>query len=386
MKTILRTATTLGAGILAMWLAVRLLSTGSAAPAASVSWNTQAAAAYLDQRAGWWMAWPGAARDQGTFCVSCHTALAYSLSRPALRTALGEKAPSANERRLLDNVIKRVRVWKEGKPFYDDQNGADKSLQSRGTESVLNALILANFDAERGRLSEDTRAAFRNMWALQETAGNDKGAWPWLDFGNEPFEAEDSLFYGACLAAVAVGTAPESLRTSPGIQENVKLLREYLDRQYTSQSLINQVDLLWASAKLPGLLAPKQQTSIIDEVLSKQQADGGWSLSSIAWTWRGSSLKSLVKLWTRSEDTPFDGKSDGYATGLIVFALEQAAFPRENVHMQRGLTWLIRNQSTSEGRWPGYSLNHRRAPSSPTGLFMSDSATAFAVLALTGAD
>jgi squalene-hopene/tetraprenyl-beta-curcumene cyclase len=386
MKTILRTATTLGTLILATWLGVRLFPAAFAVPPASTSWNPKAAAAYLDQRAEWWIAWHGATRDQGTFCVSCHTALAYALSRPALRAALGEKTPSANERRILDNVTKRVRGWRQMKPFYDDRSGANKSLQSRGTESVLNALILANSDAGSGKLSEDTRAAFRNMWALQETAGNEKGAWPWLDFQNAPFEASDSLFYGACLAAVAVGTAPEGFRSNPDIQDNVKLLRDYLDREYASQSLINQVDLLWASAKLPGLLAPKQQASIIDEVLGKQQADGGWSLSSLSWTWSGSSLKSLVKLWTRSENTPFDGKSDGYATGLIVFALEQAGLPRENVQLQRGLAWLVRNQNTSEGRWPGYSLNHGPAPSSPTGLFMSDSATAFAVLALTGAE
>jgi squalene-hopene/tetraprenyl-beta-curcumene cyclase len=386
MKRILRTATMLGTCILAAWLAMRLFSTGSAAPIASTSWSPKAAAAYLDQRAEWWMSWPGAARDQGTFCISCHTALAYSLSRPALRTALGEKAPSADERRLLDNVIKRVRIWKEAKPYYDDANGANKSLQSRGTESVLNALILASFDARGGQLSPDTRTAFGNMWALQQTAGSEEGSWLWIDFENEPFEAKDSLFYGACLAAVAVGTAPEGLRASPDIQYNVNRLHDYLNREFARQSLINQVDLLWASTKLPGLLTQKQQTSIMDEVFGKQQADGGWSLSSLAWTWSGSSLKSLVKLWTKAEDTPFNGKSDGYATGLIVFALEQAGLPRENVHLQRGLTWLIRNQNASEGRWQGYSLNHRRAPSSPTGLFMSDSATAFAVLALIGAE
>src|SRR2546422_4952025 len=39
--------------------------------------------------------------------------------------------------------------------------------------------------------------------------------------------------------------------------------------------------LLWASAKMPGLLVPEQQGSIINEVLRKQQADGGWSLSSL---------------------------------------------------------------------------------------------------------
>src|ERR1700693_6152413 len=84
------------------------------------SWDQKAAAAYLDQREGWWMEWPGAARDHETFCVSCHTAVPYALSRPALRKSLAEAVSSANERRLLDNVIKRVRLWMEVAPFYSD--------------------------------------------------------------------------------------------------------------------------------------------------------------------------------------------------------------------------------------------------------------------------
>src|SRR5213595_2987543 len=65
----------------------------------STSWDQKTAAAYLDQRAAWWMAWPKAARDHETFCVSCHTAVPYAISRPALRRPLAEEAPSANERR-----------------------------------------------------------------------------------------------------------------------------------------------------------------------------------------------------------------------------------------------------------------------------------------------
>ena len=108
------------------------------------SWSPKAAAAYLDQRADWWMGWRGAARDHGTFCVSCHTALPYALSRPALREPLADGAPSDNERRLLDNVTRRVRLWKEAAPYYGGgYNGADKATESRGTEAVLNALILA---------------------------------------------------------------------------------------------------------------------------------------------------------------------------------------------------------------------------------------------------
>jgi hypothetical protein len=57
------------------------------------SWDQKAAAAYLDQRAAWWMEWPKAARDHETFCVSCHTAVPYALSRPALRKSLAETAP-----------------------------------------------------------------------------------------------------------------------------------------------------------------------------------------------------------------------------------------------------------------------------------------------------
>ena len=82
----------------------------------SPSWSGKAAAGYLDQRMVWWMGWKNAQRDHGTFCVSCHTVLPYALGRPALRAALGEQAPSDPEKQLLDNVTKRVRLWKEVAP------------------------------------------------------------------------------------------------------------------------------------------------------------------------------------------------------------------------------------------------------------------------------
>jgi squalene-hopene/tetraprenyl-beta-curcumene cyclase len=371
--------------VLAMCFATACSSAIPSAPTRRDSWNPKAAATYLDQRAEWWVSWPGAARDHETFCISCHTALPYALSRSVLRGALGEKVLAPAERRVLDNVIKRVRLWNEAKPFYGEHVGAHKALQSRGTESVLNALILATFDARTSTLHVDTRAAFRNMWALQQTTGDESGAWPWLNFGLEPFEAKDSVFYGAALAAVAVGTAPGNFPQSPEIQGYVKLMRDYLNRQYGRQSLSNQAVLLWASSKMPDLLSPKQQVAIVESLLSKQQSDGGWNLSSLAWTWRGSSLKWLAKLWCRSENTVLEGKSDGYATGMIAYVLEQYGLPRGNAALQRALDWLGRSQGKSDGRWPGYSLNHAREQS-PTGLFMSDAASAYAVLALTASD
>src|SRR5260370_6741584 len=310
------------------------------------SWDQKAAAAYLDQRAGWWMAWPKAARDHETFCVSCHTAVPYALSRPALRKALAEETPSANERRLLENVTKRVRLWKEVAPFYSNgERGGYKTVESRGTESVLNALILASNDAQRGQLSSDTRMALDNMWAEQQTTGNKKGAWSWLRFANEPWEADDSDYYGAALAAIAAGTAPANYLARPEIQNNLKLLREYLNHECAAQPAINRVALLWASARLPGLLEPQQQKAIIAEVLGKQQADGGWSLS------------SLVGGWKRQDGTPQEGRSDGYATGLIAFALQQAGIPHENPQHKLALAWLAAHQNNTGRFWLAYSLN-----------------------------
>lgn len=339
------------------------------------SWDPKAAAAYLDHRQSWWMEWPRAARDHETFCVSCHTALPYALARPALRKALAEETPTEDERRLLDNVRKRVRLWNEVAPFYSDADrGPHKTAESRGTESVLNALILASSEAQSRQLSDAARAAFDHMWSEQQSEGSNKGAWMWLRFANEPWEADDSNFFGASLAAIAAGTAPGNYRARPDIQNHIQTLRDYLNRESAAQPIFNRVVLLWASARLPGLLKPEQQRAIIKEVLAKQQADGGWSLSSLAGAWK------------RHDGTPQETKSDGYATGLIAFALQQAGLSPRSAPCQRAIAWLAANQNKAEGNWPAYSLNndaeHHLSPD--TTRFMNDAATAYAVLALTG--
>ncbi len=364
-------AVTFATCILAACLVASMFATDQPSSTAnSASWSGKAAAAYLDGRMVWWMGWEVAARDHKTFCVSCHTVLPYAMARPALRAALAEQAPSSPERQLLDNVTKRVRMWKEVEPFYpDEKRGVPKTAESRGTESILNAVILVGYDVPTGQLSPDARLALDIMWGEQLKAGETRGAWSWLQFHNSPWEG-DSQYYGAALAAIAMGSAPGNYQSAPEIQDNTKLLREYLVREREAQILMNRVMLLWASTKVPGLLTPAQQKSIMDEALSKQQADGGFSLS------------SFVGGWKRHDGTPLETESDGYATGVVTFVLPQAGMKRDQPQLKRGLTWLMLNQDKTEGRWLAYSLNKQEDLSSYTGHFMSDAATAYAVLAL----
>ena len=328
------------------------------------TWDPKAAAAYLDGRMTWWESWPSAVRDHETFCVSCHTSLTYALARPALRPALAEKDATAVEAKLLASVTKRVSLWQEVQPYYSEKSGPGKSDESRVTESVLNALVLSR------NQSPAAADALRAMFALQLKTGDARGSWNWMNFHNEPWEAGDSAFWGASLAALAVGWAPDSYRTSADIQPNLDLLAEYLQRQQDSQSTLNRAVVLWASGKLPKLLKPEQRAAIVDSIAGKQLADGGWNAGSL-----------VLRDWKRSDGTPFAAESDGYATGLMVLALEQSGAGSAKGSIAKGRAWLEHNQDTS-GAWLSTSLNKKRDPQSDPGRFMNDAATAYAVLAL----
>jgi squalene-hopene/tetraprenyl-beta-curcumene cyclase len=337
-------------------------------PVSAPAFDAKAAARYLDGRMDWWLHWPNAARDHETTCVSCHTALPYALARPALHSMIGDHGPSAPEQAMLAHVVKRVRMWREVEPFYPDQTrGLPKSSESRGTEAVLNAVVLSARDAAAGSMSDDTRQAFANMWPLQFTAGELKGAWAWLNFHNAPWESNESGYFGAALAALAVGTAPGYVQ-APEIKDRLGLLRDYLQKTVATEPLFNRLMVLWASSRIPGLLTSDQQRAIVEAAASAQRDDGGWSTASL-----GS--------WKRNDGTALDTASDGHATGLAALALAQTGTPRSDPHLSKAIGWLARHQDPVSGRWVASSVNKQRDPESDVGKFMSDAATAYAVLA-----
>jgi squalene-hopene/tetraprenyl-beta-curcumene cyclase len=333
-----------------------------------VVWDQQASAAYLDRREVWWQGWERASRDRGTQCVSCHTQVPYALARPLLHGPLKEQDLSSPEQKMLADVTKRVNLWSEVDPFYESP-APTRAIEARGTEAVLNALILVTYDAQKGHLSETTRKAFDNAWALQLKSGENAGAWTWLDFHNTPWEGEGSPYQGATLAALAVGMAPDGYQHSPEIQPQLNLLRSYLRAQYAYQPIMNKLVVLWASAKLPELLTPIEQKSLAKDVFALQQQDGGWSLTSFG-------------TWKRHDSTELETRSDGLATGLTILAMQQAGLAANDPRIDQALAWLGKNQDQAEGFWPAYSLNKQRDPKSDIGRFMTDAATAYATLAL----
>ncbi len=331
------------------------------------TWSPQAAASYLDTRMEWWSTWSSSQRDHQTFCISCHTVLPYALGRQSLRTALHESGASPLETTLVANLTKRVRLWNDVEPFYPDaMRGAGKTLESRGTEAILNALALVSNKAP----AEDTTLALDNMLALQIATGDAAGAWPWLQFHNAPWEG-DSQYFGATLAALAIGRAPATWRSQPKVKTAVVSLRRYLASELAAQTLMDRLFLVWANTIRPDLLTPADQKAILTEALAKQQSDGGFSLS------------HFIGAWRRKDNTPLLTQSDGYATGVVALVLQQTGTPATDKSLSHSLAWLNSHQDPTDGRWPAWSVNKNRELNSDAGRFMSDAATAFAVMALT---
>jgi squalene-hopene/tetraprenyl-beta-curcumene cyclase len=337
----------------------------------STRWDPQAAAGYLDRREVWWQDWRPAQKDHGTICISCHTVVTYAMARPALRHDMSESGMAEPEMIMMESVEKRVSHWAEMEPFYSEASGPDKAAESHATEAVLNAVILASYDARQTHLRPITRTAFDEAWALQQETGETAGGWKWQDFNLGPWESSESAYQGATLLMLAAASAPDGYASESTVRQHLDRLQEYLQRQYSAQPLMSQLYILWASDKAPGLLTGAERRTLLGMLQSLQQADGGWRLS------------SLDKR-TRLDRSPEPTESDGVATGLAVLVIEKSGISPQEKMLKSGLEWLEQHQDKN-GNWHASSINKKRDPESNVGRFMDDAATGYAVLALENA-
>jgi squalene-hopene/tetraprenyl-beta-curcumene cyclase len=387
---------------LAMALAFTVLAATVAAQQAapskggSGSWDPAAAAAYLDSRMDLWFT-NGTKLKTGdtlTTCISCHAGLAYALARPVLRRIMHVDTPSTQEARLIDETTRRVETYSTHQVLYDFNER--RQIESRGTEAVLNAVILTSADAAKNlrEPGAPTKKALARLWETQRADGR----WDWLEFGLEPWETTEAAYHGATFAAFAAGTArgPHDAVATAGIER----LRTYLSANYQAQHLYNRTWALLASARLNHVVTDAQRKALIDDLVRAQREDGGWSLEAMG-PWRWSKTAPPVRS-PGDLDAALLAQSDGYATGLVVYTLKQTGVAPSHAAIRKGIQWLETNQRKLPvpdvpGRgWQSHSLNYDREHGSLTydralggekgepwrRLFMSDTATAFAILAL----
>lgn len=293
--------------------------------------NIQKAAQFLDAASLQW--------QKTHQCFTCHTNYAYLMARPAL----GKDSTALKQVRAFAETMIQER-WPSKGPRWD-------------AEIVATGSILAiNDAATTGTLHPLTKLALDRMWTVQRA----DGGWNWLKCEWPPMESDDH--YGATLAAIGVGSAPDNYSQSPLAQAGMTKLRKYFKEQ-EPKFAHHRAMLLWADSKVSGLVSPDDRKKWIDELLSLQKPDGGWNSATLG-------------KWKRHDGKEQDVKtSDGYGTGFVVFVLRRAGLPADNQQIQLGVKWLRENQRES-GRWFARSLFKDNKH------YLSHAASAFAIMAL----
>jgi hypothetical protein len=170
------------------------------------------------------------------------------------------------------------------------------------------------------------------------------------------------------MVAVAVGEAPDGYKNSAEIQENLKELKAYLKKDISNQTLHNQLMTVWADYELGGgIISETEKKKIINKVLTKAEANGGWSIHSLF----GETAQEV----------------DGYATGFVTNIMMKLGY-KDHATVKKGLKWIRTSQNVAAtgvlpdgspgcGSWFGSSLNHGAQST-----FMTDLSTSYAILAL----
>ncbi len=291
------------------------------------------AGAYLDSVGVNWT------RDRG--CITCHTNMPYLTARPLLKGNDG---------------------WKEVRKYLEtDAESWSNGGKPRGDAYVVATAFALSFnDAQQtGKLHPATKAALDRMWDVQRKGGD----WNWIKCDWPPLEHDD--YYGAVLAALAVGYAPGDYVNTAKAKAGVEKLKTYL-KKTPAPDLHHTAMLLWASTKFDGLMTADEQKKAVAALKARQRKDGGWSLPSLGEYKRRDEAKT--------PNDP-DAESDGYGTGFVAFVLLQAGEKPDAVAVEKAVKWLKANQRES-GRWFTRSLNTDGAH------YIANAGTAFAVLAL----
>jgi len=245
-------------------------------------------------------------------CFACHADYAFLCTRPLVSW----KTPVHQELR--------------GRLEYLAEHPRD--VKFRVTEAVMVASVLAQNDAlTTGELHPTTRRALDRMWSLQR----EDGGFDWLKYNQPPSEIDDH--YGATMAALGAGVAPNDYAATTAAQSGLDRIRRYF-KNNPPVNLHQRAMLLLASLRVPGIMTETERRQLVQDLFALQKPDGGWALVTLG-------------NWQRSDGRPHDRESsDGYGTGFVIYVLRQAGVPAEEPRIRKGIAWLKSHQRLS-GRW-----------------------------------
>ncbi len=299
------------------------------------TFSARKAARYLDTASLYW--------QKTRRCAACHTNMVYLFARPALNSVAKD---SGEVRGLFEEYV--TKRWKKAPP-HEEQDTV-----------VVPAGLVFNDVQTSGTLAPTTREALKVMWRFQR----DDGGWGWRNDGFPPMEYDEH--YGATLAALITGIAPDGYAQTEEAIEGLKKIRVFL-KNNPPLSLHHRAMIAWTSCYVDDLMDGPQRAKTLDELLALQRPDGGWSTPGLLADWKG--LK-------RMDGKPHDTRtSDAYATGFVIVLARELGRPPEDPRLQRGIDWLLKNQRSS-GKW------YTRSTSRDKHHYISNTGSAFAILAL----
>ncbi len=263
-----------------------------------------AAVAFLDNAAKTW--------QSDRKCFACHSNYTFMETRPL--------------------VSWKTPVHEELRAELEQLGANPRKVSFRVMEGVMVACVLAQNDAlTTGKLHPVTRQSLDYMWTLQ----SEDGGFDWLKSDQPPSEVDDH--FGATMAVIGVGMAPDAYLDTPAAQAGLTKLREYL-KNNAPVNLHQRSMLLLGSLHVDGIMTEAERRAVIDDLLALQKPNGGWGIVSLG-------------NWPRHDGKPDDTEcSDGYGTGFTLYVLRQAGLPADDPRIEAGIAWLKSNQRTS-GRW-----------------------------------
>ena len=342
-------------------------------------WRKAEAGRYLDERAQAWFAFADAGRGEAetkSRCVSCHTVSPFALARPALRKLTGAKEPTEIEKRLIVQTKMRVEHWDEldsakFQLLYDFDE--PKKRESWGTESVLNAAILAFDDHYQGRPTpgDATKRALANMWQAQSAEGSQKGSWDWLNFGLEPWESPSARYFGL-----------RHWRQSPWGRPRVTTLQALIPTSTRRCACSRDISSIISGSRTPSTESGSCGLPTDSAACSQRKTGKPWSENCLTGSKPTAAGDWLPWAPLRGATVlPRTRRATVTRPGSCSTCCRRQVSQRDDPKIARGLDWLRANQEPS-GEWRASSVNKKRDPATQVGRLMSDSATAFAILAL----